>query len=66
MKEWVKVSRDVKGRKTITVTVQDDNIVAKVSDVAFSKVKTGIVSARSDARALLAEVQEAMPDGDGE
>lgn len=62
MKEWVKVTRDARGRTTITVTLQEDNLTAKWSTVAFSKVKEGLREARSRSRALLAEVKEAMED----
>jgi hypothetical protein len=62
VKEWIKVTKPVRGPAVVTVTLSDENLTAKWSTVAFSRVREGVVEARSKATGLLQELREAVSE----
>jgi hypothetical protein len=62
-KEWVRVSRDAKGARVVSVTVQEENLVAKwaVKAVGLKQpIQTAVKEARAGALADLAALREAL------
>jgi hypothetical protein len=60
VKEWVKFARGANGKRVVTVSVQEGNLSARWSTVAYTTIKAGVADARKEALAALAELKEAM------
>lgn len=64
MKEWIKVARSpISGRTTVTVTVRDDNLVAKYALwCSSSEIRQSVKTARRHAVKALDEMRTATQE----
>lgn len=67
IKEWVKVVQDVKGNKTVTVSMQQANLSSRwVVKTYNPHIKKAVKEARDGARAALDQVRVALSELDAE
>jgi hypothetical protein len=62
-KEWVRVSRDTKGARVVSVTVQEENLVAKWAVRVMGlngATRAAVQEARTGALADLGQLREAL------